>query len=198
MDILTLRTTLATELTNHLGTYTLGNGSTTDSIAVRDPGVGMPAGTTCTGLEVIIISVPELAQNLQYEDSPFAQTWDIFLVDWGGGDPEGAAVLVQSGFPGTTSNIVSVTEDNGPKRQLQLRIPLSRDGGQSAFQVPPTLQVQSVNGLTGYVSLGINDMDDVEVPNTITDDAVLVWDSANSKYRLDEQTSYSLTDGGNF
>ncbi len=44
----------------------------------------------------------------------------------------------------------------------------------------------------------LNDMDDVEVPNAITDDAVLVWDSANSKYRLDEQTSYSLTDGGNF
>jgi len=197
VDILTLRTTLATELTNHLGTYTLGNGTTTDSLAVRDPGVGMPAGTTCTGLEVIIISVPELVQELQYEGSPFAQTWNVFLVDWGGGDPEGAAVLVQSGFPGTTSNIVSVTEDKGPRRQLQLKIPLSRDGGQSAFQVPVTLQVQSVNGSTGHVSLGLDDLNDVSSTGLV-DDAVLVYDSATSSYVLNTHTTLTLTDGGNF
>jgi len=157
----------------------------------------MPAGTTCTGLEVIIISVPELVQNLQYEDSPFLQTWDVFLVDWGGGDPEGAAVLVQSGFPGTTSNIVPVTEDNGPKRQLQLRIPLSRDGGQSAFQVPPALQVQSVNGFTGYVSLGLDDLNDVSSAGSV-DGSFLVYDSATSSYVLNAFTTHSLTDGGNF
>ena len=158
----------------------------------------MPAGTTCSGLEVVIVSVPRLEQELQYESSPFTQTWEVSLTDWGGGDIESATALVQSGFPGTLAVIVPVQEDNGPKRQVQLSIPTSREGGQSAFQVPPTLQVQSVNSQTGHVSLGINDMDDVDVPSPVPADAVLVWDSASSKYKLDEHTSYSLTDGGNF
>lgn len=197
MDILALRGALATALTAHLGTYTLGNGSTTPALVVRDPGQGMTAGTTVSGLEVVISSVPDLEQQLQYKDSPFVQTWNVFLVDWGGGDLEGAAALVQAGFPGTTAVILAVTEDIGPKRQTQLRIPLSRAGGEFAFQVPPTLQVQSVNGQTGVVSLGLADLDDVD-DTGLVDDAVLVWDATSSSWKVNQHTTLTLTDGGNW
>lgn len=157
----------------------------------------MTAGTTVSGLEVVISSVPELEQQLQYKDSPFVQTWNVFLVDWGGGDLEGAAALVQAGFPGTTAVILAVTEDIGPKRQTQLRIPLSREGGEFAFQVPPTLQVQSVNGQTGHVSLGLVDLNDVD-DTGLVDDAVLVWDATSSSWKVNQHTTLTLTDGGNW
>ena len=197
MDILALRGALATALTAHLGTYTLGNGNTTPALVVRDPGQGMTAGTSVSGLEVVISSVPELEQQLQYKDSPFVQTWNVFLVDWGGADLEGAAALVQAGFPGTTAVILAVTEDIGPKRQTQLRIPLSRVGGEFAFQVPPTLQVQSVNGQTGHVSLGLADLDDVD-DTGLVDDAVLVWDATSSSWKVNIHTTLTLTDGGHW
>jgi len=197
VDILALRGALATALTAHLGTYTLGNGTTTPALVVRDPGQGMTAGTTVSGLEVVISSVPELEQQLQYKDSPFVQTWNVFLVDWGGADLEGAAALVQAGFPGTTAVILAVTEDIGPKRQTQLRIPLSRVGGEFAFQVPPTLQVQSVNGQTGHVSLGLADLNDVD-DTGLVDDAVLVWDAASSIWKVNIHTTLTLTDGGHW
>jgi len=197
VDILALRGALATALTAHLGTYTLGNGTTTPALVVRDPGQGMTAGTTVSGLEVVISSVPELEQQLQYKDSPFVQTWNVFLVDWGGADLEGAAALVQAGFPGTTAVILAVTEDIGPKRQTQLRIPLSRVGGEFAFQVPPTLQVQSVNGQTGHVSLGLADLNDVD-DTGLVDDAVLVWDAASSSWKVNIHTTLTLTDGGHW
>jgi hypothetical protein len=197
VDILALRGALATALTAHLGTYTLGNGSTTPALVVRDPGQGMTAGTTVSGLEVVISSVPDLEQQLQYKDSPFVQTWNVFLMDWGGGDLEGAAALVQAGFPGTTAVILAVTEDIGPKRQTQLRIPLSREGGEFAFQVPPTLQVQSVNGQTGAVSLGLADLNDVD-DTGLVDDAVLVWDATSSSWKVNIHTTLTLTDGGHW
>lgn len=157
----------------------------------------MTAGTTVSGLEVVISSVPDLEQQLQYKDSPFVQTWNVFLVDWGGGDLEGAVALVQAGFPGTTAVILAVTEDIGPKRQTQLRIPLSREGGEFAFQVPPTLQVQSVNGQTGHVSLGLADLNDVD-DTGLVDDAVLVWDATSSSWKVNIHTTLTLTDGGHW
>ena len=197
MDILALRGALATALTDHLGTYTLANGSTTPAMVVRDPGEGMGASTSVSGLEVVISSVPELEQQAQYTSSPFLQTWNVFLLDWGSGDIEGAAALVQAGFPGTTAQILAVVEDVGPKRQTQLRIPLSRDGGAFAFQVPPTLQVQSVNGQTGAVSLDLADLADVDGTGLV-DDAVLVWDVASSSWKVNIHTTLTLTDGGHW
>lgn len=197
MDILTLRSTLASALASRLGTYTLPNGSTTAALVVRDPGQGMTAGTSVSGLEVVISSVPELEQRLQYQSSPFVQTWNVFLIDWGGADLEGAAAVVQSGFPGTTATILPVTEDIGPKRQSQLRIPLAKEGGQSAFMVPPTLEVQSVNGETGHVVLGLGDLSDVSYTG-LTDDAVLVWDAASSSWKVNQHTTLTLTDGGHW
>jgi hypothetical protein len=197
VDILALRGALATALTAHLGTYTLANGSTTPALVVRDPGAGMGASTSVSGLEVVISSVPELEQQPQYTSSPFLQTWNVFLLDWGGADLEGAAALVQAGFPGTTAQILAVIEDVGPKRQTQLRIPLSRAGGQFAFQVPPTLQVQSVNGQTGHVSLDLADLADVD-DTGLVDDAVLVWDAASSSWKVNQHTTLTLTDGGHW
>jgi len=187
VDILALRGALATALTAHLGTYTLGNGNTTPALVVRDPGQGMTAGTTVSGLEVVISSVPDLEQQLQYKDSPFVQTWNVFLVDWGGADLEGAAALVQAGFPGTTAVILAVTEDIGPKRQTQLRIPLSREGGEFAFQVPQTLQVQSVNGQTGHVIVG-------DLPTGGAPGNVLL----KSTYANYESEWSAVVDGGTF
>jgi hypothetical protein len=197
VDILALRGALATALTAHLGTYTLANGSTTPALVVRDPGAGMGASTSVSGLEVVISSVPELEQQAQYTSSPFLQTWNVFLLDWGGADLEGAAALVQAGFPGTTAQILAVIEDVGPKRQTQLRIPLSRAGGQFAFQVPPTLQVQSVNGQTGHVSLDLADLADVD-DTGLVDDAVLVWDAASNSWKVNQHTTLTLTDGGHW
>jgi len=196
MDLLALRNSLASELVTYLGTYTLGNGSTTPAIVVRDPGEGVAAGTSVSGLEVVLVSVPELIQELQYTDSPFVQNWTVNLIDWGGGSIEQATALVQSGYPGTTAQIVSVVEDKGPKRQTQLSIPLSRDGGQDAFQIAPTAQVLSVNTSVGHVSLGLGDLADVDA-SFVADEAVLVYSAANSKYKLDE-VKKDLTDGGNF
>lgn len=197
MDILSLRSTLASALASRLGTYTLPNGSTTGALVVRDPGQGMTAGTAVTGLEVVISSVPELEQRLQYQSSPFVQTWNVFLIDWGGADLEGAAAVVQSGFPGTTATILPVTEDIGPRRQTQLRIPLAKDGGQSAFVPPPTLQVQSVNGETGHVVLSLGDLSDVNYTG-LANNAVLVWDATTSKWKTNTHTTVTLTDGGHW
>ncbi|MCP4848505.1 MAG: hypothetical protein GY899_11225 [Verrucomicrobiaceae bacterium] len=196
MDLLALRNSLASELVSYLGTYTLGNGSTTPAIIVRDPGEGVTAGTSVSGLEVVLVSVPELIQELQYTDSPFVQNWTVNLIDWGGGSIEQATALVQSGYPGTTAQIVSVVEDKGPRRQTQLSIPLSRDGGQDAFQIAPTAQVLSVNTAVGHVSLGLGDLADVDA-SSVADEAVLVYNAASSKYKLDE-VKKDLTDGGNF
>lgn len=197
MNILALRAALATALTNHLGTYTLANGMTTPAIVVRDPGQGMAAGTTVSGLEVVISSVPELQQEAQYTSSPLVQTWNVFLIDWGGGDLEGAAAWVQSGFPGTTAVILAVTEEIGPVRQMQLRIPLIRPGGAFSYELPPTLQVQSVNGQTGHVTLELADLEDVDATGLI-DDAVLVWDATTSRWTVNQHTTLTLTDGGNW
>ena len=197
MDILALRGALASALTSYLGTYTLGNGSTTPALVVRDPGAGLQAGTTVSGLEVVINSVPELEQRTQYKDSPFVQTWIVVLLDWGGGDLEGATALVQSAFPGTTATILAVTEDIGPKRQSELRIPLQREGGSPAFQIPPSLQVQSVNGQVGHVSLGLSDLDDVNSTGLV-DKALLVWDAATSRWKVNQHTTLTITDGGHW
>jgi hypothetical protein len=197
VEILALREAIASALTDHLGVYHLPNGATTAALSVRDPGDGMAAGMSVAGLEAVITSVPELEQRLQYSSSPFLQTWTLTLIDWGGGDIEGATALVQSGFPGTTTQVLGLTEDQGPKRQSQLRIPLSRVGGEFAYQLPPALQVQSVNGQTGHVVLGISDLDDVD-PTGLGDDAVLVYDAAASKWRVNRQTVLSITDGGHW
>jgi len=176
VDILALRGALATALTNHLGTYTLANGSSTPALVVRDPGEGLPAGLTVTGLEVVISSVPDLEAQQQYRNSPFLETWNVFLIDWGGGDIAGATTLVQSLFAGTTALILAVTEGIGPRRQSQLRIPLPKDGQIVDVVLPQTSVVQSVNGQTGDVSLGLADLTDVETTGLI-EDSVLAWDA---------------------
>lgn len=191
MDVLAVRGALSSALSAHLGTYTLANGSTTPALAVRSPGEGTPAGTSVSGLEVVISSVPELEQQLQYTLSPFVQVWLVYLLDWGGGDLEDATAVVQDLLPNTTATILAVTEQTGPLRQSLLRIPLSREGLLSISTV------RSVNGLNGNVELGLLDL--VDVDNTgLQDDSVLVWDVASGKWVVNAHTTLTLTDGGSF
>lgn len=138
MDVLAIRGAIATVLAPLLGTYTLSNGATTPAIVVRDPGEGMTAGTTVSGLEVVISSVPELEEQAQYRLAPFIQTWNVFLLDWGGTNIEDAMATLQSGFPGATAVLLAVLEDQGPKRQAQIRLPVSRESNQLPVDVQPT------------------------------------------------------------
>lgn len=81
MDLLSLRTAIQSTLNSVLGTYTLANGATTQAISVRAPGESLPAGTTVTGLEVVIVREPELVAVRQYQNEqalaagPY--TWSI-------------------------------------------------------------------------------------------------------------------------
>lgn len=63
--------------------------------------------------------------------------------------------------------------------------------------MPPTLQVQSVNGQTGHVSLDLADLADVD-DTGLVDDAVLVWDAASSSWKVNQHTTLTLTDGGHW
>lgn len=197
MDVLAIRGAIATVLAPLLGTYTLSNGATTPAIVVRDPGEGMTAGTTVSGLEVVISSVPDLEEQAQYRLAPFIQTWNVFLLDWGGTDIEDAMATLQSGFPGATAVLLGVLEDQGPKRQAQVRLPVSRESNQLPLGVEPTQLVKSVNGEIGHVSLGLADLNDVDSTDLV-DDAVLVWDAASSSWKVNIHTTLTLTDGGHW
>lgn len=82
MDVLDLRTDLATRLASELGTYTLPNGAETPAIAVRASGENLPADTTASGLEVVIIRDPSLVPIRQYEQPGALPIWTVFLVAW--------------------------------------------------------------------------------------------------------------------
>jgi hypothetical protein len=180
-----------------LGTYTLANGATTDALVVRDPGQGLVAGTTVSGLEVVISSVPELEEQAQYRYAPFLQVWNVFVQDWGGGDLEEAVATLQSAFPGSSAVLLAVLEDQGPKRQAQLRLPSNRNSNQLPATSEPTTLVKSVNGQIGHVSLGLADLNDVD-DTGLVDDAVLVWDATSSSWKVNVHTTLTLTDGGHW
>jgi hypothetical protein len=197
VDVLAIRGAIATVLAPLLGTYTLANGATTDALVVRDPGQGLAAGTTVSGLEVVISSVPELEEQAQYRYAPFLQVWNVFVQDWGGGDLEEAVATLQSAFPGSSAVLLAVLEDQGPKRQAQLRLPSNRNSNQLPATSEPTTLVKSVNGAIGHVSLGLADLDDVD-DTGLVDDAVLVWDASSSSWKVNIHTTLTLTDGGHW
>lgn len=197
MDVLAIRGAIATVLAPLLGTYTLANGATTAALVVRDPGQGLAAGTTVSGLEVVISSVPDLEEQPQYRLAPFRQVWNVFVQDWGGGDLEEAVATLQSGFPGATAVLLAVLEDQGPKRQAQVRLPANRDSNQLPVTSEPTQLVKSVNGQLGHVSMGLTDLNDVDGTGLVGD-AVLVWDATSSTWKVNLQTTLSLTDGGHW
>ena len=132
MDVLTLRSQIATVLGQVLGTYTLANGITTPAISVRDLGEGLVAGTTVTGLEVVILAQPELIPVRQYRSEQVQQDWSVFLVGWTAGvNVQEAAASLVANFGNTDVQTLSIAEGVGPRSQMQVTIRTS------AVQITP-------------------------------------------------------------
>jgi hypothetical protein len=124
MDVLTLRSQVAAVLTGVIGTYTLGNGSTTAAISVRKIGVGLAQGTTVSGLEVVIVQEPDLQSVSEYREPNSQELWTVYLVDWGTTvDMKAAGKKIVKGFPGSEVSTISVPEGVGPRNQLRCSIP---------------------------------------------------------------------------
>ena len=126
MNVLSLRTALETTLVDVLGTYTLANGVTTPAIAVRAAGESLPAGTTVTGLECVILREPELVPVRQYRKEHAFSRWTVFLVDWDGeASLQTVAGRLIWAYPG--SNAVSITVPRGVGPRSQMRVDIQTD-----------------------------------------------------------------------
>ena len=126
MNVLSLRTALETTLVDVLGTYTLANGMTTPAIAVRAAGESLPAGTTVTGLECVILREPELVPVRQYRTEHAFSLWTVFLVDWDGeASLQTVAGRLIWAYPG--SNAVSITVPRGVGPRSQMRVDIQTD-----------------------------------------------------------------------
>ena len=123
MDILGLRVALETLLVDYLGSYRLANGAVTPAVHVRAYGEPLPAGTTATGLELVLIREPGLTPLSQYSNQEAFRTWTVFLVNWTDTVRlEDATALVIRAFPGTTATTVPVPEGLGPRNQMRLEV----------------------------------------------------------------------------
>lgn len=123
MDVLTLRSQVASVLTGVIGTYTLGNGSTTPAISVRRIGEGLAPGTTVSGLEVVIVQEPDLQAVSEYREPNAQELWTVYLVAWGTVDMKATGKKIIKGFPGAEVSTIEVPEGVGPRNQLRCSIP---------------------------------------------------------------------------
>lgn len=124
MNVLTLRSQVAAVLTGVIGTYTLGNSSTTPAISVRKIGEGLAPGTTVSGLEVVIVQEPDLQAVSEYREPNSQELWTVYLVGWGAAvDMKAAGKKIVKGFPGAEVSTISVPEGVGPRNQLRCNIP---------------------------------------------------------------------------
>lgn len=126
--ILSLRTALATTLVDVLGTYTLANGVTTPAIAVRAAGESLPAGTSVSGLECVILREPELEVIRQYGTEHAFSRWTVYLVDWSGS----ASLQTVAGrliwaYPGSNATRITVPRGVGPRSQMRVDIQTNPD-----------------------------------------------------------------------
>lgn len=129
MDVLTLRTGIEQALEPLLGFYTLANQNTTPAISVRAVGESLPAGTTVSGMEVVIIRDPALAPVIQYQNEEAFRVWTLYLVGWSVDAPLSAAAgkLIYL-YPGSSSYDVRVPEGMGPRAQKRVVIRTNPDG----------------------------------------------------------------------
>lgn len=129
MQVLTLRTALEELLEDLLGSYTFIGGGTTPAISVRASGEGLPAGTTVSGMEVVIGREPMLAPARVYQLEETLSIWTLYLVGW---TPDanlgGAAQLLIYTYPGTTATEVLVPEGLGPSAQMRVTLKTNPDG----------------------------------------------------------------------
>ena len=123
MDVLILRSQIASVLSADLGTYTLANGETTPAISVCDDGYRTSAGTTVTGLEAVLISQPRLVPVREYQAQNAIREWTVYLLGWGSGvDLQEPAALLVAAFPGTDVRPVAVNGYQGAQNQMRLTI----------------------------------------------------------------------------
>jgi hypothetical protein len=123
MTVLELRNALAALLTASLGTYTLGNGSTTPAISVRAVGERRPVDTTVTGMEVVIVRDPELTPLDAYRAPGSFREWTVYLIDWSDATSlEAPAAAVVAAYPGTLVQTANVPKGVGPQNQIELTI----------------------------------------------------------------------------
>lgn len=123
MNVLTLRYLIVEAIEDYIGTYTLGNGTTTPAVSVRAVGEGLTPGTTVAGLEVVIVTEPDLTPIRQYIGEEAFRDWTVYLVGW-----DEDAELAQAGaelirmFPGSRAVSISVPPNVGPKNQMRVSI----------------------------------------------------------------------------
>jgi hypothetical protein len=123
MDLLSLRTAIQSTLNSVLGTYTLANGATTPAISVRAPGESLPAGTTVSGLEVVIVREPELVPVRQYKNEQAFSRWTLYLVDWAGTNSlQDVAGDLLWAYPGSNAVSINVPRGVGPRSQMRVDI----------------------------------------------------------------------------
>ena len=123
MDAATLRTQIAAALADDLGTYTLLNGETTPAISVRPEGERLAAGTTATGLEVVILSEPRLSPVGAYLQQPSRREFIVFLVGWDDtANITTAAEKLIYLFPGTIWQEIPIAKRVGPTNQARVII----------------------------------------------------------------------------
>lgn len=129
MNILSLRTELETTLVDVLGTYRLANGASTPAISVRDVGGSLPAGTTVTGLECVILREPELVPIRQYSKEHAFSRWTLYLVLWtdtGVSLQEIAGRLLWA-YPGSNAVSITVPQNVGPRHQMRVDLQTNPD-----------------------------------------------------------------------
>jgi hypothetical protein len=129
MNVLTLRTELETTLVDVLGVYRLANGATTPAISVRATGESLPAGTTVTGLECVIVRDPELVPIRQYSKEHAFSRWTLYLVQW---SDEGVSLQEIAGrllwaYPGSNATSINVPRGVGPRHQMRVDIQTNPD-----------------------------------------------------------------------
>jgi hypothetical protein len=123
MDLLSLRTAIQATLNSVLGTYTLANGATTPALSVRAPGESLPAGTTVTGLEVVIVREPELLPVRQYKNEQALSRWTLYLVDWSANASlQDIAGDLLWAYPGSNAVSINVPRGVGPRSQMRVDI----------------------------------------------------------------------------
>ena len=127
--MLSLRTELETTLVDVLGTYRLANGATTPAISVRSTGDSLPAGTTVTGLECVILRDPELVPIRQYSKEPAFARWTLYLVQW---TDEAVSLQDVAGrllwaYPGSNAVSIRVPQGVGPRHQMRVDIQTNPD-----------------------------------------------------------------------
>jgi hypothetical protein len=123
MDVLDLREELETLLADYLGTYVLANGMSTPAVRVRATGESLEAGTTVSGLELVILRDPAPQPVRQYRAPEAFRRWTLFLVGWDdNADLDTPAALILGAYPNATFATINVPESVGPRHQIRIEL----------------------------------------------------------------------------